>query len=148
MDFGRSLRLKTGGEMPDIPDIDPNLKFLVVDDLPTMREVIKSILRSLGCKEVTEAGDGTQAWEIIRHQKIDFVICDWMMPTMSGYDLLLQIKKEPDLKNIPFLMVTSQGERTKIVDAVRAGVSNYILKPFEAEELELKIRSVLQRVKR
>ena len=121
---------------------DPNTKFLVVDDFSTMRRIIKNILRQLGFNNVVEADDGTTAWEVLNKDKIEFVISDWNMPQMTGIELLRKVRASEQFANIPFLMVTAEAQQENIIEAVQAKVSNYIVKPFTADTMKLKIDKI------
>lgn len=121
-----------------------NMNILVVDDFSTMRRIITNVLRQLGFDNIFEAEDGTKALGVLEAEKIDFVITDWNMPQMSGLDLLKAIRASDDteLKDIPVLMVTAEALQENIVAAAKAGVNNYIIKPFDAQTLADKINKV------
>ncbi len=121
---------------------DPNMRVLVVDDFSTMRRIVKNILRQLGFQNMTEADDGTTAWEIINSEKIDFIVSDWNMPQMTGIELLRKVRASEAYSHIPFLMVTAEAQQENIIEAVQAKVSNYIVKPFTAEILKQKIDKI------
>ncbi|MFH1624591.1 MAG: chemotaxis response regulator CheY [Pseudomonadota bacterium] len=123
---------------------DQEMRILIVDDFSTMRRIMRNLLRQLGYVNILEADDGNAALAKLKKEDIDFVISDWNMPRMSGLDLLKGVRGDEKLKNIPFLMVTAESEKDKIVEAVKAGVSNYIVKPFTAEILKQKITQILQ----
>ena len=125
-------------------DIDKNMRILVVDDFATMRKVIKNLLRQSGYQNVTEAEDGVAALKELRSQKIDFVISDWNMPNMTGIELLKAVRADSELSSLPFLMVTAESLKENVVEAVKAGVSNYIVKPFTAEVLSEKIEKIIE----
>ncbi len=120
----------------------PDTKFLVVDDMATMRRIIKSLLNQLGYKNIDEAEDGKEALNKLKAQKYDFVITDWNMPNMTGLELVQEIRKEPDLKHLPVLMVTAEAKKENVIAAIKAGVNNYVVKPFTAETLKEKIEKV------
>ena len=124
---------------------DPNMRVLVVDDFATMRRIVKNILRQLGFNNVVEADDGTTAWEVLNKDKIEFIVSDWNMPKMTGLELLKAVRADDALKDIPFLMVTAEAQQENIIEAVKAGVSNYIVKPFTAETLSQKIEQVFNK---
>ena len=126
-------------------DIDKNMRILVVDDFATMRKVIKNLLRQTGYQNVTEAEDGVVALEELRSQKIDFIISDWNMPNMTGIELLRAVRADSELSSLPFLMVTAESLKENVVEAVKAGVSNYIVKPFTAEVLSEKIEKIIEK---
>ncbi len=121
---------------------DPNMRVLVVDDFSTMRRIVKNILRQLGFMNIIEADDGSTAWEIINKEKIDFIVSDWNMPIMTGIELLRKVRSTDHLEKTPFLMVTAEAQQENILEAVQAGVSNYIVKPFTSEVLKQKIDKI------
>jgi len=120
------------------------MKILTVDDFSTMRRIIKSMLRQLGYNNLVEAEDGTAALSLLQREKVDFVISDWNMPHMNGLDLLKAIRADENLKPIPFLLVTAEALKEYVVEAVKAGVDNYVVKPFTAETLKEKIDTIFQ----
>ncbi|NDY42704.1 response regulator [Dissulfurirhabdus thermomarina] len=122
--------------------IDYNMTVLIVDDFATMRRIVKNIMTQIGFKNFLEADDGTTAWEILMKEPVDFVVSDWNMPKMTGIELLKKIRAEDRLKDLPFLMVTAEAQKENIVEAVKAGVSNYIVKPFTPETLSEKIAKI------
>ncbi len=126
---------------------NPDTKFLVVDDFSTMRKIIKRVLDEIGYKNVAEAVDGVNALEVINEAKksgspIQFVISDWNMPNMQGIDLLRACRSNGDYKHLPFMLVTAESEQTQIIEAAKAGVSEYVVKPFNAATLKAKIERV------
>lgn len=121
---------------------DPNMRVLVVDDFSTMRRIIKNILRQLGFNNIVEADDGTTAWDVLKKDKIEFVISDWNMPQMTGIDLLRKVRASEEFADMPFLMVTAEAQQENIIEAAQAKVSNYIVKPFTAETLKQKIDKI------
>jgi two-component system chemotaxis response regulator CheY len=127
-------------------DVNKNLKILIVDDFATMRKVIRNLLKQGGFENIVEAEDGVAALKILQSQKVDFVISDWNMPNMSGLELLKAVRGSDDLKELPFLMVTAEALKDNVVAAVKAGVSNYIVKPFTAEVLTEKIEKIVKSV--
>jgi len=122
---------------------DTNIKVLVVDDFATMRRIVKNILTQLGYKSVIEADDGTTAMNVLKQEKIDLIISDWNMPKMTGLDLLKNVRANPEWAKIPFIMVTAEAQQDNIILAVKAKVSQYIVKPFTADTLGEKINKVL-----
>ncbi len=124
--------------------INLQIKILVVDDFSTMRRIVKNILRQLGYENIVEADDGTSAWEILRSEKIDFIISDWNMPQMSGIELLKNVRNSEEWKNLPFLMVTAEGQKENVIEAVKHKVNNYIVKPFTPETLKEKISKIFE----
>jgi two-component system chemotaxis response regulator CheY len=128
-------------------DVNKKMKILVVDDFATMRKVIRNLLKQSGYENITEAEDGVQAMNVLKSTKIDFVISDWNMPNMTGIELLRAVRSDNDLCAMPFLMVTAESLKENVVEAVKAGVSNYIVKPFTAEVLGEKIEKILDNIK-
>ncbi len=122
--------------------IDYNMKVMIVDDFATMRRIVKNILTQLGFKNFIEADDGSTAWEILQKEKVDFIVSDWNMPKMTGIELLKKVRADERFKDIPFLMVTAEAQKENIVEAVKAKVSNYIVKPFTPETLGEKIEKI------
>jgi len=122
---------------------DTNIKVLVVDDFATMRRIVKNILSQLGYKAVIEADDGTTAMNVLKQEKIGLIISDWNMPKMTGLDLLKNVRANPEWAKIPFIMVTAEAQQDNIILAVKAKVSQYIVKPFTADTLGEKINKVL-----
>jgi len=113
----------------------------------TMRKIIKGMLQKMGCDNLTEANDGIPAWQMIQDAHangvpFDFIISDWNMPGMTGLDLLKHVREKEQFKALPFLMVTAEAEQANVVVAVKAGVSNYIIKPFNPETLKTKIDKI------
>jgi two-component system, chemotaxis family, chemotaxis protein CheY len=121
---------------------NPGMDVLVVDDAATMRRIVKGLLRELGIKNMREAENGSTALDELRKKKADLVVSDWNMPVMNGLDLLRAIRQDNDLKNTPVLMVTAEAKKENIVEALQAGVSNYIVKPFNAKTLEEKLNKI------
>ncbi len=122
--------------------IDYNMKVMIVDDFATMRRIVKNILTQLGFKNFVEADDGSVAWEMLQKEPADFIVSDWNMPKMTGIELLKKVRADENLKDIPFLMVTAEAQKENIVEAVKARVSNYIVKPFTPETLGEKIEKI------
>ena len=121
---------------------DSKMKVLVVDDFSTMRRIVKYILRLLGFENIVEADDGETAVGKLESERIDFVISDWNMPKMSGLELLKWVRSHDEFKDLPFLMVTAEAQKENVLEAVKAKVSNYIVKPFTAETLSEKIEKI------
>jgi len=121
---------------------DPNMKILVVDDFATMRRIVKNILVQLGFKNIVEADDGTTAVDVLKSEKIDLIISDWNMPKMTGLDLLKHVRNDAKIAETPFIMVTAEAQQDNIILAVKAKVSQYIVKPFTAETLGEKLEKV------
>jgi two-component system chemotaxis response regulator CheY len=121
---------------------DLKMKVLVVDDFSTMRRIIKNTLRQLGFENVVEADDGESAVRKLESERIDFIISDWNMPKMSGLELLKWVRSHEEFKDLPFLMVTAEAQKENVLEAVKAKVSNYIVKPFTADTLGEKIEKI------
>ncbi|MFQ6759740.1 MAG: response regulator [Deltaproteobacteria bacterium] len=121
---------------------DPNMKILVVDDFATMRRIVKNILTQLGFKNIIEADDGTTALNVLKSEKIGLIISDWNMPKMTGLDLLKAVRADTSMANTPFIMVTAEAQQDNIILAVKAKVSQYIVKPFTAETLSEKLNKI------
>ena len=124
--------------------MDTSIKILIVDDFATMRRILKNILKQLDFKNLVEADDGTSAWELLEEQKIDLVISDWNMPKMTGLELLKKVRASDTYKTVPFLMVTAEAQKQNVIEAVQAGVSNYVVKPFTAEAISDKLEKILK----
>ena len=124
--------------------MDQKMKVLVVDDFSTMRRIIKNILRQLGFENIREADDGLAALDVLRSEKIDFIISDWNMPRLSGIELLKAVRTTDEWRDTPFLMVTAEGQKENVIEAVKAKVSNYIVKPFTPETLGEKISKIFE----
>ena len=122
--------------------VNPEMKVLVVDDFPTMRRIIRNLLRQLGFQNIAEAEDGTHALSLIKEEPVDLVVTDWNMPKMSGIELLKAIRQDAEHKSLPVLMVTAEADKSSIIQAIQAGVNNYIVKPFTAEVLKEKIEKI------
>ena len=124
--------------------LDPSMPVLVVDDYKTMIRIIRNLLKQLGFANVDEASDGTSALNMMREKDYGLIISDWNMEPMTGYELLQHVRSDDSLKHIPFIMVTAEAKSENVVAAKEAGVSNYIVKPFNAQTLKGKIESVFQ----
>jgi two-component system chemotaxis response regulator CheY len=130
------------------PVADQKMRFLIVDDFQTMRRIVRNILRQLGFENFDEAEDGEQAYVKLKGGGFDFVISDWNMPNVDGITLLKRVRSDPALKDMPFLMVTAEAEKDKVIEAIRSGVSNYVVKPFTAEVLKEKMDRILEKLGR
>lgn len=124
--------------------MDTSIKILIIDDFATMRRILKNILKQLGFKNLVEADDGTTALDVLESQKIDLIISDWNMPKMTGLELLKKVRASTEYKNTPFLMVTAEAQKQNVIEAVQAGVSNYVVKPFTAEAISDKLEKILK----
>ncbi len=123
------------------------MSVLVVDDFQTVREMMKGCLRQLGYQDITLACDGAEAVELIKSKQFDLILCDWHMPKVLGIDVLRAVRKSPAGKGIPFILATSESEQGCVLQAVDAGVSNYIIKPFTVDTLKAKIESAFKKAK-
>ncbi len=123
--------------------VDVNMKVLVVDDYKTMVRIIRNLLKQLNFNNVDEASDGSSALRKLRERKFDLVISDWNMEPMTGLQLLKEIRADDKLKSLPFIMVTAESKTENVVAAKQAGVSNYIVKPFNAATLKAKLTGIL-----
>ena len=122
---------------------DNELRFLVVDDSPSVRHILRNYLRSFGYSQVLEAPDGLKAYELIQNRQIDFVICDWIMPGLSGLDLLRRLRARPQTRELPFIMITGEKNEAAVAEACEAQVDAYLIKPFTAQALQEKIERLL-----
>ena len=123
---------------------DPNLKILVVDDFQTMRRIVRGVLKGLGFTNIVEADNGLRALEVLKGEKIDFIVSDWNMPGMSGVELLKAVRASEEWKDLPFLMVTAEGKSQQVLEAVKNRVNNYVVKPFTPATLEEKIKKIFE----
>ena len=123
--------------------LDFSTPVLVVDDYQTMVRILRNLLKQVGFKDVDDASDGTAALAKLREKKYGLVISDWNMEPMTGYELLQHVRADDALKDIPFIMVTAEAKTENVVAAKKAGVNNYIVKPFNAQTLQAKIAAVL-----
>ncbi len=123
---------------------DPKMKILIVDDMVTMRRIVKNVLKQLGFSNIDEAENGQDGLQKLKAGKYDFVVSDWNMPVMTGIEMLRAIRADQQLKAIPVLMVTAEAQQRNLVEAVQAGVSNYIVKPFTAETMQEKLAKIFK----
>ena len=126
--------------------MDKNIKILIVDDFSTMRRIIKNLLRDLGYNNTSEADDGLTALPMLQSGNFDLLITDWNMPGMQGIDLLRTVRADPRLATLPVMMVTAEQKREQIIEAAKAGVNGYIVKPFTAQTLKDKLEKIFERV--
>ena len=126
--------------------IDHSLRVLVVDDFATMVHIVRKLLSQLGFDNVEDARDGEAALAKLQRRKYDLVICDWNMEPMTGYDLLLKVRADRNLAETPFIMITAESKPDHVIAARKAGVSNYIVKPFTADVLKAKIDAIFEDV--
>jgi two-component system chemotaxis response regulator CheY len=122
--------------------LDLSMPILVVDDYNTMIRIIRNLLRQLGFADIDDAADGSTALAKMHGKRYGLVISDWNMEPMTGYELLKQVRSDPDLCNTPFIMVTAESKTENVMAAKQAGVNNYIVKPFNADTLKNKIEMV------
>ena len=123
--------------------VDINMPILIVDDYKTMLRIIRNLLKQLDFNNVDDASDGTEALKLLREKDFELVISDWNMEPMTGLQLLREVRSDIKLKELPFIMITAESKTENVVAAKEAGVSNYIVKPFNAETLKQKLASVL-----
>jgi two-component system chemotaxis response regulator CheY len=123
-----------------------DMKFLVVDDFATMRRIVRNLLKEAGITNVEEAEDGAVALNMLKGSKFDFVISDINMPNVNGFEMLRQIRAEPQFKSLPVLMVTAEAKKEDIINAAQIGASGYIVKPFTKAILEEKLGKILSKL--
>ncbi len=123
--------------------VDMKMNVLIVDDYKTMLRIVGNLLKQLGFSNIDEATDGATALEKMRQKNYGLVISDWNMEPMTGLQLLKEVRSDIKLKNVPFIMVTAESKTENVVAAKQAGVNNYIVKPFNAATLKMKISSVI-----
>lgn len=128
--------------------VDKNIKILVVDDFPTMRRIIRNLLKELGFSNVDEAEDGAAGLDKLRAGQYGFVVSDWNMPNMDGLAMLRAIRADPALSKLPVLMVTAEAKKENIIAAAQAGAHGYVVKPFTAVTLEEKITKIFEKLER
>lgn len=127
-----------------------NMKILIIDDMATMRKVIKNMLSQMGFKNILEADDGRSALPLIKsaheaNEPFEFILSDWNMPGMNGLDLLKCLRLSEEFKDLPFLMITAESEQSSVVVAVKSGVNSFIVKPFSAQILKEKIDRIFNK---
>lgn len=122
------------------------MKILIVDDFPTMRRIIKNLLKDLGFENVDEAEDGAMGLEKLRNGNFDFVVSDWNMPNLDGLEMLKAIRADPNLSKLPVLMVTAEAKKENIIAAAQAGANGYVVKPFTAATLEEKLNKIFEKL--
>lgn len=126
--------------------VDPSMPVLVVDDYSTMVRIICNLLRQLGFADIDDARDGAAALTKMHSRRYGLVISDWNMQPMTGFDLLCEVRADPELASTPFIMVTAESKTENVIAARKAGVSSYIVKPFNAQTLKAKIEAVFGRI--
>jgi two-component system, chemotaxis family, chemotaxis protein CheY len=118
---------------------------LVVDDFGTMRKIIKSVLQKINITDVIEAENGINALALLKKEHADIIISDWIMPEMTGIEFLKACKDDDSIKHIPFIMVTAEAQKECIMEAIKSGVDNYIVKPFTPDKLQSAIEKAKER---
>jgi two-component system, chemotaxis family, chemotaxis protein CheY len=126
--------------------MDKGMKILVVDDFPTMRRIVRNLLKELGYSNVDEAEDGMAGLARLRSGTYEFVISDWNMPNMDGLAMLKEIRADASLTHLPVLMVTAESKKENIIAAAQAGASGYVVKPFTAATLDEKLNKILEKM--
>ncbi len=122
--------------------VDLSMPVLVVDDYNTMIRIIRNLLKQIGFQDIDDAADGSAALARMREKRYGLVISDWNMEPMTGYELLKEVRADPGLSKTPFIMVTAESKTENVIAAKKAGVNNYIVKPFNAQTLRTKIEAV------
>lgn len=123
--------------------VDMKMPILIVDDYKTMLRIVRNLLSKLGFSDIDEATDGTDALEKLKSRRYGLIISDWNMQPMTGYELLQKVRANDSTKSLPFVMVTAESKVENVIAARKAGVNNYIIKPFSAEVLKAKLKTVL-----
>ena len=126
--------------------MDKSMKILVVDDFPTMRRIVRNLLKELGYSNVDEAEDGAAGLSRLQGGGFEFVISDWNMPNMDGLEMLKRIRADASLSHLPVLMVTAESKKENIIAAAQAGASGYVVKPFTAATLDEKLTKILEKM--
>ncbi len=122
--------------------INKNMPILIVDDYKTMLRIVRGLLNQIGLTNIDEATDGTMAWDMVQKKQYGLIVSDWNMEPMSGFEFLKLVRANPATRPLPFIMVTAESKTENIIAAKQAGVSNYIVKPFNAVTLKQKIEAV------
>jgi two-component system, chemotaxis family, chemotaxis protein CheY len=122
--------------------INKSMPILIVDDYKTMLRIVRGLLNQIGFTNIDEATDGTAALALITQKQYGLIISDWNMEPMSGYELLKKVRETERTRTLPFIMVTAESKTENVILAKQAGVNNYIVKPFNADTLKMKIESV------
>jgi len=128
--------------------VDKNIKILVVDDFPTMRRIVRNLLKELEFVNVDEAEDGAAGLEKVKTGSYGFVVSDWNMPNMDGLAMLQAIRADPQFARLPVLMVTAEAKKENIIAAAQAGANGYVVKPFTAVTLEEKINKIFEKIEK
>ncbi|RKP45374.1 chemotaxis response regulator CheY [Pararobbsia silviterrae] len=126
--------------------VDKNMRILVVDDFPTMRRIVRNLLKELGFSNVDEAEDGAAGLAKLKGGGFEFVVSDWNMPNMDGLTMLKEIRADASIANLPVLMVTAEAKKENIIAAAQAGANGYVVKPFTAATLDEKLSKILEKM--
>jgi two-component system chemotaxis response regulator CheY len=126
--------------------IDFGIKVLVADDFATMRKIVRNILKQIGFEDIIEVEDGNAAFQVLKTEKIGLVVTDWNMPNLSGIELVQKMRENSATATVPVLMVTAEGLKENVITAIKAGVNNYVVKPFTAETLQEKIEAIFKKL--
>lgn len=122
-----------------------DIKILIVDDMPTMRKIVKAVLRQLGYVNFLEAENGEDGFRVLKaNSDVALVVSDWNMPKTTGIEFLKMVRADADTRHMPFLLITAEAKKENIMEALKSGVSNYIVKPFTAETLKEKLKAIDQ----
>lgn len=124
----------------------PDTRILIIDDMATVRRVVGKILKELGFTNIQVASDGQQGWNILNASTIDLVISDWNMPVLSGFELLKKCRADAKYANVPFVLLTAEAETAQVSEALKCGVSNYIIKPFSADMIKTKLEQTYKKI--
>lgn len=127
---------------------DLSTRVLIADDMLTMRKLVAKSCKEIGFTDLIDAADGRKAWEALEGSTppVGLILSDWNMPESSGLDLLKRVRGDSRFKTLPFLMITAEAEKTQIVQAIQAGVSNYIVKPFTTDALKEKLEATHKKI--
>jgi len=129
-------------------NVEVVMKILVVDDFATMRKIVRNVLKQIHLENTLEAENGKKALEILNKEDVDLIISDWIMPEMTGIEFLKACKADPKFRSIPFIMITAEAQRDNVLEAIQAGVDNYIAKPFTPDKLQDAINKARSKVGR
>lgn len=143
-EFIRSLRAESVEPSADDIEkyINTKMSILIVDDQQSIRKIISSILRDLKFTNLDQASDGAKALAKLRSRHYDLIISDWNMPVVTGIEFLKEVRQDPNLSKIPFFMVTAESDKEKVLEALRSGATNYLVKPFTAQQLCTKLKQI------
>jgi len=128
--------------------MNKDISILIVDDFPTMRRIVRSLLKELGFNNVDEAEDGQEGLTKLQTGQFQFVVSDWNMPNLDGLEMLKRIRGDDKMKELPVLMVTAEAKKENIIAAAQAGASGYVVKPFTAATLEEKLNKIFEKMAR